>query len=214
MNSLRKLTYEPSQHDLDALFAKGRLMSPAEVADATRHRADPEVERYAQRWMACGDVKTTTYELFSRPPNGGIPLRVSAFSSTLGSHWGVITHQLEGHQHRFMLPLGEPASAAFFRAMSTARYGFSLGRAGGMEAVVIPGQPLGEDIRPLLQLCDSASRQSSAVCLQDLPQVVLTLARPGAIPSFIHGCEVTDVSVSITLPGPLAAPTTAWKTVH
>ena len=214
MNRLRELTYEPSKNDLDTQFAKGRLMSPAEVAAATRHRTRSEIERYEQRWMLCGDVKAATYDLFTRIPGSDIPFRVSAFSSTLGSHWGVITHQLEGHQHRFVLPLGEPASAAFFRAMPMARHGFSLGRAGGLEAVVIQGQPLGADIRPLLQLCESASGLSSAVCLQDLHRVMLTLARADAIPSFITGCEVTDVSVSITLPGQLAAPATTGEAVH
>ena len=164
--------------------------------------------------MLCGDVKAATYDLFTRIPGSDIPFRVSAFSSTLGSHWGVITHQLEGHQHRFVLPLGVPASAAFFRAMPMARHGFSLGRAGGLEAVVIRGQPVGADIRPLLQLCESANGLSSAVCLTDLPMVMLTLARVDAIPSFVTGCDVTDVSVSIILPGPSAGPVMTDETVH
>ena len=51
MNRLRQLKYEPSKHDLETQFAMGRLMSPAEVAAATRHRPHHETECYEQRWM-------------------------------------------------------------------------------------------------------------------------------------------------------------------
>ena len=84
MNRLRQLTYEPSKHNLETQFAMGRLMSPAEVAAATRHRPHHETECYEQRWMLCGDVKAATYELFSRTPAIAIPFRVSAFTSTPG----------------------------------------------------------------------------------------------------------------------------------
>ena len=215
MNRLRQLTYEPSKHDLETQFAMGRLMSPAEVAAATRHRPHHETECYEQRWMLCGDVKAATYELFSRTPAIAIPFRVSAFTSTPGSRWGVVTHQIEGHQHRFVLPLWEPASAAFFSAMPEARHGFSLGRAGELQAVVIPGQPTGEeDIQPLLRLCTSAYRPPAEAGLGDMLMVMLTLGRADAIPSFVMGREVTDVSVSMLTSGHALTEAAPQETVH
>lgn len=213
MNKLKELVFEPTKHNAHTHLALGRLMSPVEVEAATHHRDICETETYRNRWMLCGDLKPATFDLFSRLPGNHIPFRVSGFVSTSGNRWGVITHQVEGHQHRFVLPLWESQTADFVRAMPSAGFGFSLGCTGGSKALLITGQRI-QDAAPLLHLCKTAIAPEMTVWMKELPMLMSTLGRAEAIPSIVPKHQVLEVSLSTVMPALEPVPAVADTVLH
>ena len=201
MNKLRELVFEPNKHNAQTHLALGRLMSPVEVETATSHRDTTETDIYHNRWILCGDLKASTFERFSCFYGDYISLRISGFTSTSGNKWGVITHQVEGHQHRFILPLWEARTADFIRAMLSAGFGFSLGCEGESRALLFIAQRL-QDIVPLLILSETASKPEMADWVKEMPMLISTLGRLEAIPSIVLKHRVLDVSISLVMPGP------------
>jgi hypothetical protein len=149
--------------------------------------------------MLCGDLKVSTFERFSCFFGDYISLRVSGFASTSGNKWGVITHQVEGHQHRFILPLWEARTADFIRAMLSTGFGFSLGCKGESRTLLFMAQRL-QDLVPFLSLSETAGTPEMADWVKEMPMLISMLGRSEAIPSIVPKHRVLDVSISMVIP--------------
>ena len=200
MDPLKTLNFEPAKHNQHTLFAPARLMSPAEVKNAIRDRDAREIDSIGARWMICGDIKASTFDALKARGSSPIPFRLSAFKSTFGNAYVVMTHQVDNHQHRFVLSLQDPDVRSFIDAAARQPHGFMLGRAGGRDALVIPGLSGPAAFSPLRALFTAADEGDAARCLAELPIVMTTLGRCDAIPSFESGHTVSEVSVSVLVP--------------
>ena len=114
-----------------------RLMRPEEVAKATRNHPVHVQENIAGHWMLCSDVSKQMFGLLKQAPKRMFPTRLTAFRSSSGVCYGVLTHQISGHQHRFLTVLSDPSVRLFLQSMTKERLGFMLGNDNSEEALVL-----------------------------------------------------------------------------
>lgn len=200
---LKKLTFPSSEKDppgyLPSLYL-ARLMSPTEVAHATRDH-EPEVRtKLLGRWMLCGDVNSRMFSGLKKHPER-LMFRISGFRSTMGGPYAVLTHQQEEQQHRFLLALYDSRVIDWLSSMEREDYGFLLGNNEASDAVVLVGAAPAAHFRPLRSMCvDPAAARGL------LPELSIAAAAIGAldaIPSLDARFKVTSVSESVLLPDPL-----------
>ena len=103
MTTLKKLSYEPDTLDT-ARVALARVMSPMEVRMATRDSPVEAQDALAGRWMVCGDLTADAFARMTAMGGADLPWQLSGFTFTERVHCAVIPHQLDGYQHRFLLP--------------------------------------------------------------------------------------------------------------
>lgn len=200
MTTLEKLSFEPDTFDT-ASFALARVMSPMEVRMATRDRPVEAQDALAGRWMVCGDLKADAFDCMTARGGADLPWRLSAFTSTQGVHYAVITLQLEDYQHRFMLPAWSATVRAFIKAAGAGEgYGFMFGREGGDAAFVVFGRATREMFGSLREFSSPPDNESLRRGITELPRALGTLGRPDAIPSILPAKQVKSVSVSVAVP--------------
>lgn len=182
-------------------FFPARLMSPEEVAGAIGHQPEEVRKHLGGRWYLCGDVSEEMYCLLKASLRSDTAMRVSGFTSPLGLRYAVVTHQLMGHAHRFLLPLYEAKVGDFLLAMRGGSLGFSLGCEGGENAALLVPPPGGTDaFLPLLPMAEPLSGDMVPQVITELPLVIAALNNPEQVPSCRVGEQVVDVTVSALLP--------------
>ena len=187
-------------------FYSARLMTPQEVSAATHNHPAHEQVALDAVWALCGDLKESSFEVFQRHREVQIASRFSVFTSNFGDTYLVTTHQTEGHQHRFLLPLYDRLCREFVHALDEQPFCYSLGQGGQNLAMVIPGHPLGFYARDLRVFCKDSGQNSLAEHFERFAAAVLTVGGVAAIPSLLQDEHVTDVSVSFVLPEALHSP--------
>ena len=178
----------------------GRVMSPTEVVGALTSYSDEVRQRVAGHWMFCGDVAAPLFERIQNERDGRIPFRITGFKSSLGGAYAVLTHQLAGHQHRFLLPLYEPRVVKCIAGLDAGLLGFMFGNNEGDDAVVLTGYAPNVEFRPLLALQGPARDPDLRDMLVELPMAIATMASSTWIPSLVSAERVLAVSVSVVIP--------------
>lgn len=197
---LNSLSFEPGALDT-ARFALARVMSPTEVQRATCDRPVEAQDALAGRWMVCGDLKADAFDRMTARGGADLPWRLSGFTSTQGVHYAVITHQLEDHQHRFILPAWSAPVRTFIKAASAGEgYGFMFGRDGGDAAFVVFGRATREMFGSLREFFSPPDSDSLRRGIAELPRALGALGRPDATPSILPAKQVKSISVSVAVP--------------
>jgi hypothetical protein len=187
-----------SQADKASVYF-AELMNPSEVDAAVASRDAVERKQVGGRWMFCGDVSRPMFELLRSRPND-IAFRVSGFKASFGGVYGVLTHQLAGHQHRFLLPLYEPGVAECIASLRSTPYGFLLGNDGQRDSIVLRADISGVPLLPLLALLEPYTHEKLREMLMEFPIVIAQMLHLDKVPSAVTGEAVLAVSVSVLMP--------------
>lgn len=182
------------------LFYPASILTPDEVVKRT--------ERYPQNvrsvvhgnWFLCGDFSQEMFDQVKADWPGDLSIRVTAFASSIGVYYGVLSHQVKGLAHRFVLPLYEPRAGELLTGIRQAPLMFMFGRDEEVEAMVLPSPLPAHDFAPLLGLFSRPNREYLRDAVAELPSVISALKEPGQVPTAIRGREVTHVDVSVLLP--------------
>ena len=175
-------------------------MNPLEVKTAIENRP-PEVGCWTSgKWYLCGDVRSEFFAMFKADFRDAISVRLTAFSTPAGGHYAVVSHQLFGWAHRFVLPLYEPKVQELLLEMQTAELGFLFGNEGAQDAVLTRSPLNSAAFAPLLAMTNPLLKESVLNVIAELPLVISVMNQPRHVPSLRRGEKVEDVSVSVVLP--------------
>lgn len=175
----------------------GRLMNPAELQEALQQLVTPGIR--ADWWCLCGDVSRTMFDAIGK--NGsGVGIRLSAFTGPEGGAYATITQQSGGMQHRFLLPLYEPAVIAFLKALERQPIQAMLGRQGEARAVMLHTDLPWRNIAPVVGMCQHSRPVEVEKTLAEMMEAIRAVCLPETIPSVYNGVPLTQVSVSVVMP--------------
>jgi hypothetical protein len=198
-------TKQPSQtdrlHGLTGTFFPAKIMFPSEVKNATNGRPSAEKKWTDGKAYLCGDVHTSLFVLLKAEVRDEVAVRLTAFNSPAGGSYAVVSHQILGFVHRFVLPLYEPVVGGFLLGLQQNELGFSFGNDGSRDAVLLHSPLDGAAFAPLLAMSNVLARPILHNVMTELPMVISALNQPGQVPSLRRGEVVKDVSVSVVLPG-------------
>lgn len=183
-----------------APFYPARLMTPAEVIEAIANNPPEVQERAKGKWHLCGDVSMPMFAVLTAAVREEVAMRVDSFSTPAGARYGVVSHQVNGFVHRFLLPLYEPRVAEFVMAMRTGELAFLLGNDGEENALLVGPPVRGNGLAPLLSVVKPFPRAKLHDVLAELPKVINTVKQPSQVMSLRHPEPVIDVSLSVLLP--------------
>lgn len=179
-----------------------RLMTPTEVAGATSRQPVQVRQKTEGRWVLCGDVSATMFNRLKEEPRQLFQTRLTGFSSSGGYAYCVMSHQVDRHQSRLVLPLYDPSVRRFVEAMTTSgELAFLLGDDDGDNAVLLECPLKPKEFLPLLAMSSEANLEQQRDALQELPILMAVMGNPLQVPSLHNGVSVQHVSVSMLLPG-------------
>ena len=130
-----------------------RLMSPAEVFEATVDQPVAVRGLVNDRWVLCGDVSEQMFSMLQGSTERGFPTRVTGLSTEDGAHYAVISHQIFNWQHRFLLPLYDEYVQAFIKFAATGRIAYMLGNDGASEAIAFDNIIPAKGFVPVVAMC-------------------------------------------------------------
>ena len=192
------LSYEAKR--MPGVYA-GRLMSPAEVNGAIGTQPDEVIQKVSSCWTLCGDVSRGMFSaLRAASVLCGATERLTAYLSPAGAGYAVLTQQLQGFQHRFLLPLFEPRTASFVAAMSRDSLVYSLGNDDDVEALVWRSTFSARDVLPLQVFCSPLVAESRQEVILEWARVVKTMTALQQVPSTTLGEVVHHVDLTILTP--------------
>lgn len=180
-----------------------RLMRPEEVAYSTKNHPGHVQEAVSGHWMLCGDVSSEMFQLLSVAPKENFPTRLTAFRSPSGVGYGVLSHQVAGHQSRFLFNLSDPPVRELLVSTASDRLGFMLGNDDSMNALVLESPLKPVEFLPVLSMSHEMSKEEQMQAVWELPFVVEAMSNPLQVPSLFEGQSVRHVSVSLLLPSVL-----------
>lgn len=198
INSRRPNVEQSSHGKSSQTFA--RLMSPQKVSEATQFYPTEVREKVSGHWMLCGDVSSDMFQLLKKVSAESFPTRVTGFISTSGCAYGVLTHQVGVHQHRFVLCLNDPPVREFLASTSKDEVGFMLGDDDKPDAIILEGSIKHSEFVPLLALSPEGTNEERTKSLLELPLVKDAMLNPLQVPSLFKGTTVQQVNVSLLLP--------------
>lgn len=178
----------------------GKLMSPAEVAQATAGE-DPGLYRGLVRWTLCGDVAPALFDLLQASHmSGGSNERITMLSSPAGHSYVVLTRQWHCFQHRYFLPLFDQRAKECIESISRdGELGYSLAGEGSdtlvWRSVVGP-----QAFLPLRSKFSTVAEGEEEAALEDYARALDEVGDPGRIPSVLDDEAVRFASVSAINP--------------
>ena len=181
-------------------FFPARIMNPSEVTNATKDYASVVNAWTKGKWYLCGDVQSELFTVIKAEIRDAVAVRLTAFDSPAGGSYAVVSHQLFGWAHRFVLPLYEPKVRELFLGLQRDELGFLFGNEGGNDAVLLHSPLDGPAFVPLLSRVNPLPRSKLHDVMAELPMVISAMNHPHQVPSLRRGELVTDVSVSVVLP--------------
>jgi hypothetical protein len=177
-----------------------RLMSPAEVAEATVEQPEAVRGLIDDRWVLCGDVSEQMFSMLQGSTEKAFPTRVTGLSTKEGAHYAVISHQIFNWQHRFLLPLYDEYVQAFIKVASTGRIAYLLGNDGASEAIVFDNIVPAKSFFPVVAMCKPMTQEAQEDAMLEMSFIIDELAQPGKIPTLLERQAVKYVSVSAIMP--------------
>ena len=187
-------------HDVEIPYF-GRIVTPNQARKATI-AYDPEIrERVKGQWMVSGDVSRAMFGRLRGKAPGKIRTRLTAFKSGSGTGYGVVTHQIDGYQHRFLLCLYDPPVREFLKATSHsgAGVGFLIGNDGGNPQILLDYPGASSEFVPLLSIGKEASEAEQQKAANELHDVLKTLRQPETVPSMLEQ-RVSHVCITLVIP--------------
>lgn len=162
----------------------------------------------------CGDVSEKMFSLLKDTANPrNLAVRATVFGEQKNQYL-VITHQIESLQHRFILPLYEPAVQELLAHAITQPIWFCFSNDGGSDSFIVRSTPQVTNFRPVLAMAPKIDGKDRPDVLAKLLDATLELAHPVRIPSCIAGCRVTQVSTTLIAPEDTIASNEGSKFSH
>lgn len=187
---LNWLTHQP-------LFSTARLLSPADIQAFSAGHDRATQLAVANRWVLVGDCSEGLFGQLKEDGYVRSEGKLEFINSKSGFGFGVLTNQIAGHQHRFVLPLWDPRMSDLIEAMQWGDYSFCMALEGTQELIVFPGGALLalEGYQPPLgvPLTQAQALQVTA----EMPAALAQFGDLGGVASMVPGYEVEDVSVSV-----------------
>ena len=175
-------------------------MDPLEVKKAVENRPSAVGSWTESKWYLCGDAKTELFSMFKADFRESVAIRLTAYDTPAGGSYAVISHQIYGWTHRFVLPLYESKVREMLLGLQSAKLGFMFGNEGEKDAVLLHCPLDAPAFLPLLAKTNPLRNSTLEDVLAELPQVIRAMNEPNQVPSLRRGERVTDVSVSAVLP--------------
>jgi len=94
MEQLNTLAFEPGKKYYVPNYFRARVMSPHEVAAGLNPRYSNLTE-LQNRWMFCGDVSASTFDLLRTASGEDVDFDLSIFESSAGGNYCIMTHQVQ-----------------------------------------------------------------------------------------------------------------------
>ena len=127
-------TKQPIRDDrlpgLPGSFFPARIMDPSEIKTATKDYSSVVNAWTKGKWYLCGDVRSELFAVMKAEIRDAVAVRLTAFDSPAGGSYAVVSHQLFGWAHRFVLPLYEPKVRELFLGLQRDELGFLFGKIG------------------------------------------------------------------------------------
>lgn len=178
----------------------GEVRSPDDLAEALAERSLEERTRMGRRWLFCGNVQQDMFHVLRQENVASIHQRVTGFVSKAGAAYGVLTHQVHGHQHRLVLPLFDTEVQQAVMAMAQEPFGFLMSKDGAEESLLLLRSSVtGDNLQGLPGLRRELSDTQLPALIAELPDVVMAIADAERIPSLMEE-PTQSVSVSFVLP--------------
>lgn len=188
------------QQTLPTRLYVGELKSPEEIVEALADRSNKERRRIGRRWLFCGSVAPDMFQVLRQEPVGTLHQRVTGFVSKTGAAYGVLTHQVRGHQHRLVLPLFDAEVQHAVQALTNESFGFLMSKDGQEESLLLLHSSItGDDMQGLPGLRREVDDAALAASIAELPDVLMALGNTERIPS-LEVEPTQSVSVSIVMP--------------
>jgi hypothetical protein len=201
METLQTLQYSPGSVDLLRSFLfQARLMAPHEVTESFALRGllmPPELKSH---WSLCGEITEAMFDEVKDAVPSEMALRLSAFTTTLGGAYLVLTHQLKSRQHRFVLPLWDTGVLAGVSALSQGKLKFMLAQHEAEMAVVFSSGFKPHEVEPVLAYGAPDDPDQLLKLFAEMPAVVQTLRQLQAVPSCHWQGPIKEVAVSVVAP--------------
>jgi hypothetical protein len=195
-DKMNNIDIENSVHEV--LVGASRLMRPHEVRSATANYFGPG--RSLDGWFLCGDASRALVDAVMAA-GGAAGVRLTGFCSPNGGNYVTVTHQVGAAQHRFLLPLYDPAVMEYLRAFEHEPVvQVMLGRQGENQAVVLHNGVEWSGIIPLLTMCQTDRDTTPTETIREVRLATAAASRLDTVPSLLGGVPITDVSVSTVLP--------------
>ena len=208
---MKKQKFSPQVHsshvdDINAPAAHyfARLMTPSEVAHATLRQPLLVRQKTLGHWVLCGDVAAPMFSLLGESNVIELPTRLTCFNTTGGFSYGVITHQVLNHQHRFVLPLYDAAVRVFLESITTTgKMTFMLGNDDGNDSLLIQSPFTPSVFMPVLAMTREFTEDEQLDAIEELPKLAAVMDDLLKVPSLLGNQLVRHVSISLLLPGNL-----------
>lgn len=186
--------------EIETRIYTGSLMTPEDVVAALTDRPAQERQKIGSRWMFCCDVISPMFEKMRNQRLENFAMRTTGFLSSLGGAYGVLTHEVDGYQHRLLLPLYDAEVRRAVTCAAHEPFGFLMGNDNQTESLLLFGQEAtGQDMQGLLGLSTELSCDALEVLIAELPDAVMAMTEMGRIPS-LYDEPVRGVSLSVILP--------------
>jgi hypothetical protein len=177
-----------------------QLMSPDDVAAALSERGSEEKEKLHNHWIFCADTGPEMFEALRKESIEKISRRITGLKSSNGGCYGVITHEIQGYQHRLLLPLYDAEVQHCITALENEPYGFLLGNNNKKDALILFEDRInGQGMQGLPGLRAKLGSDKLKAFISELPDVVATLTTLDTIPTMLEH-EIQSLSVSIVMP--------------
>lgn len=175
-------------------------MDPLEVKNAVENYPSAVNIWTNKKWYLCGDAKSELFSMFKADFRESVAVHLTAYDTPAGVSYAVISHQIYGWTHRFVLPLYEKKVRTMLLDLQKAELGFMFGNEGEQDAVLLHCPLTAPAFAPLLAKANPLPREKLQKVLAELPWVIRVMNEPNQVPSLRQGERVTDVSVSAVLP--------------
>ncbi|MDI1270536.1 MAG: hypothetical protein PSV40_15720 [Polaromonas sp.] len=187
-------------HGMPGSFFPARIMDPSEVQHATLGRPSAVQAWTNGKWYVCGDVRSKLFEMLNAEHRDASAVRLTAFNSPAGGSYAVLSHQILGLAHRFLLPLYEPKVEELLLGLQRAELSMLFGNEGKDDAVLLHCPLSALAFAPLLAMTTPLPKETLHDVIAELPMVISAVNQPKQVPSLRRGEFVTDVSVSVVMP--------------
>ena len=176
------------------------ILSPDEVEIHFQNFPEEERAGIRGRWMLAGAVNDELYLSLTANDGADIAAQVAVFPCPTGATYTVITCQLGGRQHRFVLPMYEPRVAELLSTAAKDELSVYLENKGRVKKGIVYDCPIRpsrfQDANSRCRAVDAGHKVDYIV---EFPAVVSSMLAPETVPS-LTGEIVSVVDASFFVP--------------
>lgn len=185
--------------------ALGRIMSPAQVADAIAGRDAEETSRLEGHWSLCGDMSEGMFEHVLSHPQEKVFHGLATLEGHGGGKYLVMASQIGPYQHRFIVPLYEPIGRELLIELCFTPLALMLGRASQEDAIVWFPKVDYMQLRSFIKGIWPTTLDERASNSKNFLQSVRELCRLDGIPPMEGAMPVEHLSLTTVLPADFSA---------